>query len=87
MFHQIPDAKAITRASNGVYRQADLYHYKGRIYVKHGSGYAWILKTGLKNSPIQTSVESVNIDELELPFEETFDKRGYLVLPEGFKSE
>lgn len=84
MFHHIPDAKAITRANNGVFRQVDLYRYKDRIFIKQSGGFAWILKAG---SQIVTSMPSVNIDELELPFKETYNRLGYLVHPEFYNEK
>ena len=75
MFHQVQDAFAVTR-SNGLFRQTPLFKHKGKLYVKHGSGYAWVQKSG------DTSVPNLRIDELDLPFEETYNKLGYLCLPE-----
>lgn len=75
MFHQIVDAFAVTRI-NGLFRQTPLFKHRNRMYVKHGSGYAWVMKGG------DTSVPNLRIDELVLPFKEAYDKLGYLTAPD-----
>ena len=77
MFHVIPDAFAITRI-NGLFRQAAVYHHKGRIFVKHGAGYAYIHSNG------DTSVPKLRLDEIELPFDVEYDKIGYMTVPKGY---
>lgn len=79
MFHLIPGASVITN-QKGIFRQADAYHYKGRVFIKHGTGYAWIVKS-LGN--LETSVPNMRVEELNLGFEPTFNLRGYLTMPEG----
>lgn len=79
MFHQVQDAFAVTRI-NGLFRQVPIFKYKGKLYVKHGSGFAWVQTSG------DTSVPHLRVDELELPFEETYNTLGYLCLPE-FKTK
>lgn len=76
MFHEIPDAVAITRA-NGIFRQAKVFKYNGRIFVRHGSGYVWILNNG------DTSCPTVRLEEIELPFEKCYNRLGYMCLPES----
>lgn len=81
LFHLIPDAKAITRDHKGVYRQVDLYDYKGRIFLKQGNGFCWILKS---HDQLVTSMENVNVDELVIPFAQEFNGKGYLTLPKDY---
>lgn len=80
MFHVIPDAFAITR-SNGLFRQVPVYHHNGRIFVKHGAGYAHIHSNG------DTSVPKLRLDEIELPFKESYDRVGYMTLPAGYAAK
>jgi hypothetical protein len=43
LFHRIDDAQCIVRQKGGVFRQAELYRRKDRIYVKHGGGFLRVL--------------------------------------------
>lgn len=82
MFHHIEGAKAITVTKNGLYRQADIYRYKDRLYVKHGNGYAWVIKTSNRSERLDTSVPDLRVEELDLPFNTVFDKLGRLIHPD-----
>lgn len=74
MFHVIPDAAVVT-CTNGIYRQHEVYKYKDRVFIKSGTGYAWIMKSG------DTSIPKMRVDELVLPFKEEHNKLGYLMVP------
>lgn len=76
LFHEIPDAIAVTRR-NGVFRQAKVFKYNGRIFVEHGNGFVWALKGGDTSSP------TVRLEDIELPFEKCYNKLGYMCTPDA----
>lgn len=80
MFHIIPDAVAITRV-RGVFRQVQVFKFNGRVFVKHGSGYAWVMKSG------DTSVPNLHLEEIHLPFKETYSPLGYMIVPNEYKGK
>lgn len=80
MFHEIPDAVAITR-QNGIFRQCKVFHHKQRIFVRHGAGFIWIHGD-------DTSAPTVRLDEIELPWgKPKFNELGYMVLPDYKESK
>lgn len=76
MFHEIPDAVAITR-QNGIFRQCKVFRYNDRIFIRHGAGFIWVLNNG------DTSCPTVRVEEIELPFAKVYSRVGYLVHPES----
>lgn len=79
MFHIIPEAFAVTR-KGGIYKQTTVYQHNGRIFVKEGSGYVYVYRQG-------TSIPKLHIDEIILPFEQTFDSLGRMVVPENYNPQ
>lgn len=77
MFAKVEEAYAII-VSKGVYRQCDVYERKARLFVKYGSGFIYL---GQRNS---TSVTSVRLDELVIPFEHKMTETGFLVNPKNY---
>lgn len=62
LFHRIDDAEAIVRLKGGVFKQAELYRRRDRIYVKHGAGYVRLCaKLG---DTWGTSAPSVNVIDI-----------------------
>lgn len=57
LFHEIFDSQAITRRK-GVYKQAQLYHRDGRVYVAAAGGYVRVGKHG-------TSVPGLEIEAID----------------------
>lgn len=43
LFHRIEDAQAIVRSKSGVYKQAELYHRAGKVFVKVNGGFIRIV--------------------------------------------
>lgn len=42
LFREIPDAEAILRVANGVFKQSKLYHRGERVFVQGGGGFVRI---------------------------------------------
>ena len=59
-FHQIADAYAILRSTNGVYRQAKIFRRGQDLFAGHGGGFIRLYATG-------TSVPTISVDTIELP--------------------
>lgn len=38
-FHRIEDAVAIIRLKGGIFKQVNVYHRNGKVYVAYGSGF------------------------------------------------
>lgn len=80
MFVLIEDAYAILR-SKGVFKQVKVYERDGRIFVAYGSGYISV------NHLNGTSVHTVIVDEIILPFIAERNRVGFLVNPETYEGE
>ena len=81
MFTVIPDAAAVM-VSKGIYKQAKIYDYRGKLYASHGSGFILLKTAGT------TSLPNIRWEEIEVPWKQ--HKRnnvGHLVNPETFKDE
>lgn len=39
LFHEIPDAEAVLRVANGVYKQSKVFHRGNRVFVQGGGGF------------------------------------------------
>ena len=75
MFHIIPDAVAVTY-SRGVWRQHTVYKYNGQVFIKHGGGYARVMKSG------DTSIPNVRVDAIEVPWKDKkYTPTGYMLTP------
>lgn len=80
LFTIVPEAFAIV-VSKGVYKQAPVYERNSRLFVKYGSGFIYLSQ--LRG----TSVPSVRVDELLLPFEAKMMDTGFLVNPNTYKGK
>lgn len=43
LFHKIPDAEAIIRVANGVYKQAEVYHRGERVFIGAAGGFVRVV--------------------------------------------
>lgn len=59
LFHRIDGAVCVLR-SKGLYRQVDVYHWRGAVYVKYDSGFI-----GLRNVENGTTLPNVRWEHLE----------------------
>lgn len=80
MLHIIQDAFAITY-SKGLFRQVPMFHRDNKnIYIKHGSGFALVLRNG------DTSVPFLRVDEFDTAgMASTYDKLGRLICAKDAK--
>lgn len=39
LFHEIPDAEAVIRVANGVYKQSKVYHRGERVFIQAAGGF------------------------------------------------
>lgn len=62
LFHRIDDAQAIVRAKGGVFKQAEVYRRRDRLYIKHGSGFIRI--TTKFGETWGTSAPNVNVVDI-----------------------
>lgn len=60
MFKRIPDGEALI-ATGGVYKPADLYEYRGKLFAKVGGGYI-LLKTNGSTSKEGTRLHELHYD-------------------------
>lgn len=64
LFQQIEDAKAIMKMK-GLYKQVNVYHRQGYLYVRHAGGYAALLRDVV--TQIGTSIPNLRVDALYMP--------------------
>lgn len=64
LFQQIEDAKAIVKIK-GLYKQVDVYHRQGYLYVRYTGGYAALIRDVV--TQIGTTVPNLRVDALYMP--------------------
>lgn len=80
LFHRIPAAAVVLADKRGTYSVHDVYAYKdGRLFAKKGSSFVLLYRSRM------TSMKSVRIIDVELPFRQVGDTLGYMVLPEDYE--
>lgn len=73
MFHQIPDSVVVLRCK-GVFKQSTCFTHNGQVFAKHGSGFVKLYKQAKG-----TSVPSVSWDDIQLPYEPTYNNLGVMI--------
>ena len=64
LFHQVHGGSAVVY-SKGTFKQVDLYHYKGCVFAKNGSGYVRIKRVGAsRDNNLGTSIPSLMVDSM-----------------------
>lgn len=76
LFHRVDDSFAILRGRNGVFRQVDVYVYRGHLFARYGGGFIRLYHKG------GTSVPAVFLDDL-VGVSFSVDSLGRLVRSEG----
>lgn len=69
--------ETVVLSHGGVFRQADLYEWDGKLFAKHGTGYVRLKENG------STSKDGVNIEMLYFDGELRKDKFGRLRVTGG----
>lgn len=66
LFEIVPDAKAIIRKA-GSFKQVDVYHRGGLLYIEHARGCYAYVKRSSNGVDFVASVAGIHIEDVELP--------------------
>lgn len=63
VFTQIDGAKAIVKLPKGVYKQVQLYHRKGSVFIPHSGGYVEVRRRELGGDAFTTGHPDIKLVE------------------------